>query len=193
MLAKRFFAVLFALVVVLTLGATRLKAQNQTTGDIVGTVTDPSNSVVPDAKVTLKDNTKGNTQDAKTNKEGNFRFYLLAPGPYTVTVAAGGFEAEVRQAQVAVGQIATVDFHLTLGASTQTVMVTEVAPLVQTENGDTATAVSEQQVSNVPNPGNDLSAIAQIAPGVVMNTQGGYGNVEAFGLPATSNLFTTRS
>jgi hypothetical protein len=190
MLAKRFFAVLFALVVVLTLGATRLKAQNQTTGDIVGTVTDPSNSVVPDAKVTLKDNTKGNTQDAKTNKEGNFRFYLLAPGPYTVTVAAGGFEAEVRQAQVAVGQIATVDFHLTLGASTQTVMVTEVAPLVQTENGDTATAVSEQQVSNVPNPGNDLSAIAQIAPGVVMNTQGGYGNVEAFGLPATSNLFT---
>ena len=53
-----------------------------------------------------------------------------------------------------------------------------------------STSLSQQQVSNVPNPGNDLSAIAQLAPGVIMNTQGGYGNVEAFGLPATSNLFT---
>ncbi|MGC1685192.1 MAG: TonB-dependent receptor, partial [Candidatus Acidiferrales bacterium] len=190
MVAKRFFAMLFALVVVLTLGATRLKAQTQTTGDIVGTITDPSNAVVPDAKINLKDNGKGNSQDTKTNKEGNYRFYLLSPGSYTVSVTAGGFETEVREVTVAVGQISTTDFHLTLGASTQTVMVTEVAPLVQTENGDTATSVSAQQVSNVPNPGNDLTAIAQIAPGVVMNTQGGYGNVEAFGLPATSNLFT---
>ena len=68
--------------------------------------------------------------------------------------------------------------------------VTEAAPLIQTENGDTSTALSAQQVSNVPNPGNDLTAIAQLAPGVVVNSQGGYGNVEAFGLPATSNLFT---
>ena len=68
--------------------------------------------------------------------------------------------------------------------------MTEAAPLLQTDNGDTSTSVSQQQVSNVPNPGNDLSAIAQIAPGAIMNTQGGYGNVEAFGLPATSNLFT---
>src|SRR4029077_8456644 len=48
----------------------------------------------------------------------------------------------------------------------------------------------QQQVSNVPNPGNDLSAIAQLAPGVIVNSQGGFGNVEAFGMPATSNLFT---
>ena len=68
--------------------------------------------------------------------------------------------------------------------------VTEAAPLIQTENGDTSTSLSQQQISNVPNPGNDLSAIAQLAPGVVVNSQGGYGNVEAFGLPATSNLFT---
>ena len=39
-------------------------------------------------------------------------------------------------------------------------------------------------------PVTNLSAIAQLAPGAIMNTQGGMGNVEAFGLPATSNLFT---
>jgi len=189
MVAKRLFAMLFAFVV-LTLGATRLKAQNQTSGDLTGSVTDPSGAVVPDAKVSLKDNTKGNVSETKTNKEGNYRFYQLSPGPYTLTVTASGFQTEVRDNQIAVGQISTIDFHLSLGTSTQTVMVTEAAPLVQTENGDSATAITAQQVSNVPNPGNDLSAIAQLAPGAVMNTQGGYGNVEAFGLPATSNLFT---
>ena len=187
---KRFFVFVFALLLVLSLGSTRLAAQTNTTGDISGVVTDPSNSVVPDAKLNLKDNAKGNTQDTKTSKDGGFRFYLLSPGSYTLTVTATGFQVQVRQVQVGVGQISTTDIQLSLGASTQTVTVTEAAPLIQTENGDTSTAMSQQQVSNVPNPGNDLSAIAQLAPGVIVNSQGGFGNVEAFGLPATSNLFT---
>jgi len=187
---KRFFAVVFALLVVLSLGSTRLAAQTSTTGDIAGVVTDPSNAVVPDAKVSLKDNSKGNSQDTKTNKDGAFRFYLLAPGSYTLNVTASGFQITSRQVQAVVNQISTADIQLSLGASTQTVTVTEAAPLIQTENGDTASALSQQQVANVPNPGNDLSAIAQLAPGVVVNSQGGFGNVEAFGLPATSNLFT---
>src|SRR4029077_1858469 len=161
-----------------------------TTGDVAGVVTDPSNAVVPDAKVNLKDNAKGNSQDTRTNKDGGFRFYLLSPGSYTLSVTASGFQVTSRQVQVAVSQIATADLQLSLGASTQTVTVTEAAPLIQTENGDTSSALSQQQVSNVPNPGNDLSAIAQLAPGVIVNSQGGFGNVEAFGMPATSNLFT---
>ena len=45
-------------------------------------------------------------------------------------------------------------------------------------------------IANSPNGGNDLSYIAQTSPGAVMNTGGGYGNFSAYGLPATSNLFT---
>jgi hypothetical protein len=187
---KRFCAFVIALLVVLSLGSTRLAAQTNTTGDVSGVVTDPSNAVVPDAKLSLKDNAKGSTQDTKSNKDGAFRFYLLAPGPYTLTVTASGFQSQARQVQVAVGQIATTDVQLALGSGATTVTVTEAAPLLQTENGDTASALSQQQIQNVPNPGNDLSAIAQLAPGAIMNTQGGFGNVEAFGLPATSNLFT---
>jgi carboxypeptidase family protein len=187
---KRFCAFVFALLVVLSLGSTRLAAQTSTTGDVAGAVTDPSNAVVPDAKLSLKDNAKGSTQDTKSNKDGAFRFYLLAPGTYTLTVTASGFQSQARQVSVAVGQISTTDVQLALGSGATTVTVTEVAPLLQTENGDTASALSQQQIQNVPNPGNDLSAIAQLAPGAIMNTQGGFGNVEAFGLPATSNLFT---
>jgi hypothetical protein len=187
---KRFLVVAFAFLAALSLCSTRLAAQTSTTGDITGVVTDPSGSVVPDATVTLKDQTKGATQESKTNAQGTYRFYLLTPGPYTVSVTASGFQTITRTVDVAVGQVATLPVSLTLGASTSSVTVTEAAPLLQTDNGDTATSLSEQQISQVPNPGNDLTFIAQLAPGVVMNTTGGMGNVEAFGLPATSNLFT---
>ena len=88
------------------------------------------------------------------------------------------------------GQITTLNAQLTLGAASTSVTVTEAAPLLQTDNGDTSTAFTQQQISQIPNPGNDLTYVVQLAPGAVMNTTGGYGNVEAFGLPATSNLFT---
>lgn len=187
---KRLFAVLFALLVALLVSSPRLAAQTNTTGDIAGVVSDPSGGTVPDANVSLKDETKGSTQEAKSNKDGSYRFHLLAPGPYTVSVTATSFSTETRKVEVAVGQVASLNFQLALGSSTSTVTVTESAPLLQTDNGDTSSALTQQQIANVPNPGNDLSAIVQLAPGVVVNTQGGYGNVEAFGMPATSNLFT---
>jgi outer membrane receptor protein involved in Fe transport len=188
---KRIFVVAFALLIALSIGSGRLAAQTSTTGDVAGVVTDPSGAVVPDANVTLKDESKGSAQETRTSKDGNYRFYLLAPGPYTLVVAAKGFEGLARRVDVGVGQIATINLTLTLGVSSTTVTVTEAAPLLQTDNGDTSTTLTEQQISQVPNPGNDLSYIAQLAPGAVMNTMGGFGNVEAFGLPATSNLFTT--
>ena len=187
---KRFLAVMFALLVGLSIGSGRAAAQTSTTGDVTGVVTDPSGSVIPNAAVNLKDETKGSTQDTKTNANGTYRFYLLAPGPYTISVTATGFKSEARRISVAVGQVATSTFQLQLGPSSSSVTVTEAVPLLQTDNGDTSTTLTQQQISQVPNPGNDLSYIAQLAPGTVMNTQGGYGNVEAFGLPATSNLFT---
>jgi hypothetical protein len=187
---KRFMVVAFALLVALSIGSGRLAAQTSTTGDVTGIVTDPSNAIVPDAKVALKNESRGDVQETKTSKDGIYRFFLLAPGPYTVSVTAAGFDTVSRRVEVPVGQVATINITLAVGTSSTTVTVTEAAPLLQTDNGDTATAITEQQVSQVPNPGNDLSYVAQLAPGTVMNTQGGYGNVEAFGLPATSNLFT---
>ena len=112
---KRFFAAVFALLVVFSLSSTRVNAQTSTTGDIAGVVTDPSGATIPGAKVTLKDETKGNTQESTTNKDGVYHFYLLSPGPYTITVAATGFETYSRHTSVAVGQIATLNVQMTLG------------------------------------------------------------------------------
>ena len=134
---KRFMVVAFALLVALSIGSGRLAAQTSTTGDVTGIVTDPSNAVVPDAKVILKSDTKGNAQESKSSKDGVYRFYLLSPGPYTVEVTAAGFDTVSRHVDVAVGQVATINVTLAVGTSSTTVTVTEAAPLLQTDNGDT--------------------------------------------------------
>jgi Carboxypeptidase regulatory-like domain len=187
---RRFFVVMFALLMVLSIGATQLVAQTQSTGDIAGVVTDPSGAVVPDAKILLKDNTKGNTQDAVTDRNGSYRFYLLPPGSYSITVTVQNFQSQTRTADVAVGQIANLNFQLSVGASSSTVTVTEAAPLMSSDNGNVATTLTQEQVSQVPNPGNDMSYVAQLAPGSVMNTGMGFGNFSSYGMPGTSNLFT---
>jgi hypothetical protein len=70
------------------------------------------------------------------------------------------------------------------------VEVTSAAPLINTENAELSTNMSQNIVANEPNGGNDLTYVAQTAPGVNMATGGGYGNFNTAGLPATSNVFT---
>jgi len=188
---KRWFLASLAVLLAAAFIAPQLPAQTQTTGDLAGVVTDPSGAVVPNATVALKDNNKGASAETKTGKDGAYRFYLLAPSNYTVTAKAEGFQAVRETLDVALGQVATANLQLTLGASSQTVTVTEAAPLIQTENGNVATTFGQQQVAEIPNPGNDLTAFVQTAPGVVMNTtSGGLGNFSDHGVGAASNLFT---
>jgi hypothetical protein len=91
-----------------------------------------------------------------------------------------------------VSAVTTANLQLQLGQGTETVEVSGAAPLIETENANISTTYGATQVENLPNGGNDITAFAYSAPGVLMNTSsgGGYGNFTAFGLPATSNLFT---
>jgi Carboxypeptidase regulatory-like domain/TonB-dependent Receptor Plug Domain len=188
---KRLFLLSALLLFVISFAALRLPAQTQTTGEITGVVTDPSGAVVAKAKVMLKDNSKGSTQSVETNKEGVYRFQLLNPSNYTITVTSSGFQESGTVVDVALGQVTSADIQLTIGPASQTVTVAgESEPLIQTENGNVATTFSQQQLAQVPNPGNDLTAFIQSAPGVVMNTAGGLGNFSDHGVGAASNLFT---
>src|SRR5436853_7511098 len=69
-----------------------LFAQSLTSGDVTGTVLDPSGAAVPNATVSLKNNDTGATQTATTTSTGAYRFHLLNPGSYTVSSAATGFQ-----------------------------------------------------------------------------------------------------
>ena len=165
-----------------------LFSQSITAGDIAGVVTDPSGAVVPQAKVTATSDSTGAIRATTSNGEGFYRFSLLTPGSYTVNVNVSGFQPVSRKVQVNVGQAASADIALAVSTETTTIEVTTNP--VQIENGDNSTSFSQEQISLVPNPGNDLSAIAQTSPGAVMNTQSGFGNFSSYGISATSNLFT---
>jgi Carboxypeptidase regulatory-like domain len=170
--------------------ANKLNAQTATSGGLTGVVTDPSRALVPDAGVEIKDNAKGTTQSTKTDREGVYRFFFLAPERYTLTVTHAGFRRESRIANVLLGPPVTVNVTLELATERTTVNVTGEAPLIQSENGDVSSTMNQQQVAEVPNPGGDITYVAQMAPGAVMNTdQSGLANFSLLGMPGTSNLF----
>jgi hypothetical protein len=171
-----------------------LAAQSTTSGGLTGVITDPSHAVVPDANVEIRDQTRGTIQATRTDGDGVYRFFFVAPGSYSLTVSHAGFLEENQNINVLLGPPGTRNVTLKLAGSSSTVHVTDEIPLLQAENGDVSTTMSQKQVSEVPNPGNDLTYIAQTAPGAIMNTDavgfGGSSNFSMLGMPGASNLFT---
>ena len=135
-----------------------LFAQSLTTGDIAGTVTDPSAAAVPDATVNATNKNTGAAQTTKTNTQGQYHFAFLPPGQYQVEVKASGFATAQKVVQVQVGQAIPVDAQLTLSSASTTVEVSEAATLAQTDNANLATTFDAQQLANLPAPGNDMTS-----------------------------------
>ena len=167
-----------------------VSAQSTTTGAITGRVVDPTRAIIRNATILLKNDRTAARQTAATGSTGGYRFAFLDPGNYTVSATAPGFETVIQQVTVRVGLSKTLDFQLPVGQAKQTVTVSSRAALIQTTNGNVSATITPVQGSEIPNPGNDLTFIAQMAPGTVMNTERGDGNISFYGLPATSNLFT---
>jgi hypothetical protein len=181
---------LVAILLALAMFAAQGVAQTVTSGDIAGTVTDASGAVVAGAEVSCSNLSEGTTQTTVTNATGLYRFSFLKPGEYKLAISTKGFKSVSEKIDVGVGQVATANFRLELGAASEIIEVTGAAPLIQTENGDTSTTFNEIQLKALPAPGGDITSYAYTAPGVVVSNGAGYGNFSANGLPSTSNLFT---
>ena len=188
-------SVLLVAVLLVTPPSNKLNGQTTTSGGLTGVVTDSSHALVPEASVEIKDNAKGTVQSTKTDVNGVYRFFFLAPSSYTLTITHTGFRKVSRTVSVLLGPPGTVTVALEIATGSTAIKVTGEAPLLQAENGDVSTTMNEKQVSEVPNPGNDLTYITQTAPGAIMNTESqasgtSGGNVSILGMPGTSNLFT---
>jgi hypothetical protein len=170
-----------------------MMAQSVTSGDISGAVTDPTGAVIPNAKVQVTNPATGESKTVTSNSSGSFRVSLLSPGTYQVTVTAPGFTTESNVVVVSAGTVATDNFKVTIGQGSEVLTVSAAAEPVNLENADVVTTFTAEQVQALPNPGNDLTFVAQTAPGSVMNTgtaAGGYGNFSSFGISGLSNMFT---
>ena len=174
-----------------------LTAQSGTSSAISGMVLDAAGAALANADVTAVEIDTRATREEKTDGNGRFLFSEINPGSYTVTVREQGFTSQTSQpVVVGVGRTLTLSFNLALSANVETVEVTAQQPLVSLEDANTSTTLQAKTIASLPNPGQDMTFIAQFAPGALMNTAGssndakapgGYGNVEFNGLPATSN------
>jgi Carboxypeptidase regulatory-like domain len=174
--------------------------QGETTSAISGQVRDATGAAIAGAKVTLISADDGSKRSILTDQTGRFRFPQLKPGSYTIRASAANFEEQTRsQVPAGLGQTQTVNFVLNIKAAKENIVVTTDAPLINTENPNTATTLNAKAIENLPNPGSDLTYPAQFAPGALINTAGssndfvggqnGYGNVQFNGLPALSNAY----
>lgn len=164
--------------------------QTLTTGDIAGTVADSQGHVIANVRITATDEETGAITMTKSMGDGTYHLPLLVPGQYRVDASSPGFDVESMTVMVTVAAVAHADFTMQVGSVKQTVRVTTAAPLLDTQNGDLTTTITEKQLESIPNPGNDVTFAGQLAPGSVMNTAGGTGNFSSYGLPATSNNMT---
>ncbi len=192
----RWLCFLVGLVLWAALGGPLL-AQSGTSSALAGTVVDGSGASIQAATVTA---TEVNTQALRTGKTDTSGHYLLSqvnPGTYRIAIAASGFApASSEPTAVGVGRTVTLNFTLSISSSSQTVEVTAQQGLLSLDNPNTTTTLEAKTIKSLPNPGQDLTFVAQFAQGALMNTAGssndakaagGYGNVEFNGLPATSN------
>jgi outer membrane receptor protein involved in Fe transport len=166
-------------------------AQTVVTGELDGTVKDSTGGVMSNVKVTVKSEATGETRTATTSAVGEYHIALLRPGSYTISATASGFQPSSGTAIVSLGQVSPYNMVLSVTQQTDIVEVSVQEPLLQTENANVSTNLNSLQVQNLPVPGNDITSFTYTAPGATQNTSGsGYGAFSAFGMPATSNLYT---
>jgi hypothetical protein len=137
------------------------------TAVVLGTVHDPGGAVLPKTTVTLKNVATGVAATVQTDENGNYQFLNVKIGTYQVIAEAQGFARAVAEnIQVTVNARQRVDLTLKAGAVTETVTVTDVAPLLETESSDRGQVINRQQIVNLPLNGRSYADLALLAPGV---------------------------
>src|ERR1700720_3349585 len=123
------------------------------TSTISGIVNDPTGSPVPKAKVKIVNEQTGSSIDQETNDAGLYRAGSLVPGVYRIEIEASGFEKVVRRpVTLEVGQVIALDLVLQIGHASETVNVTEAAPLVESQSSNVSQAVTRQMLTGLPLP-----------------------------------------
>ena len=149
------------------LPTTFLYGQINATGSLIGTVTDKTGAIIPNADVKITSTETGAIREAKTNESGQYRFDLLRTGTYQVRISATGFAASVfEKVGLAVSQTTTIDASLAPSSQTETVTVqASEAPLVDTEKTDISLPISTKEIQDLPLNGRDFVNLAYLAPG----------------------------
>ena len=153
--------------------STSLLAQS-TTADVIGTVTDPTGAVIPNATVVLTD---VNTQEQRTLKSGSggeFTFTLLKPSTYSLSATAPGFKGyQISSFNLSAGDRAREDAHLAAGSAGETVNVEATTPALRTDSSALITTVTEKATQELPLNGRNFMNLVQVTPGATEGLNNG--------------------
>lgn len=180
-------------------------------GTITGTVADPAGAVVANAAIQARNVETGALYDAVSTPTGNYALAQLPAGTYEVSVTVPGFKKYVRQGLVVqAAQTFRIDIALEVGNASESVTVTEAAPLLKTESGELSHVVGTERMNSLPilqtgplagsggvrNPYTVAalipgSALVQSSTGPTVRINGGVNNSEILlieGMDATNSL-----
>ena len=139
-----------------------------------GTVTDPSGAIVAGAKVTVSNVATGLVRSLTTTDAGFFNFVRLPVGIYNLDVQQGGFNSvKIDGLPLSVGGQTSLDLKLQVTSATASVDVNTDLPLVETTRVNTATAVNEKAIRDLPINGRNFLDFTVLTPGVVRDPRGG--------------------
>ena len=141
------------------------------TGTILGTVTDESGAVVPDAKVTITSKATGSARALVTNTEGLYSAPALLAGDYEVRAEREGFRTLMRDAQVLAGNDTSVNFAMSIGATREVVTVEAATAQINYETETVAGSIERQTIQQLPLNGRSFLQLAGVVPGVTVNAQ----------------------
>ncbi len=140
---------------------------------LIGTVTDSSGGVVPAAEVTIKNVNTNISRSMLTNESGNYVFSNLNPGTYRVEAKLAGFKtAVVDKVDALVNTTQRADLQLQPGAISETVEVSAVAPLLQTDRSDVGRRIEAVQMEELPLARNrNFQILVNLVPGTTPVTR----------------------
>jgi Carboxypeptidase regulatory-like domain/TonB dependent receptor-like, beta-barrel len=138
------------------------------TGNIRGTISDPSGGVLPNCTVTVVHTNTGLTREVNTNESGDFNVPSVPVGEYKVTAGVRGFQTKTLTGLVLqVDQTAIVPITLEPGAVTQTVEVTAAAPVLDSQTSSLGQVIENKRIVDLPLNGRNPFALGVLAGGTV--------------------------
>src|SRR6266550_594060 len=157
-------------VLTLCLFAASAFAQSNT-GSLVGTVVDQQGAVVGGATVVVTDNGTGKERTVVTTGEGTFIIPQLEVGTYTVKITAAGFKSyTATELKIDVARPYSLNAALEPGGVTENVTVVAGADIINSNDAQLSTTVSQRQIVELPLNGRNPLTLILLQAGTSSNS-----------------------
>ena len=141
-------------------------------GDITGTVNDPSGRGIPKATILAVETDKGIQHTTETDTSGEYRLVGLPPATYDVTVKISGFQTAVQKSVIlTVGATVVADFQLKLAPALEMIEVNAEPSVVETQRGSQSNTITQQYITDLPIDRRDYVTLTLLMPGVADSTR----------------------